>query len=181
MANGLRRSAVLAAKPRSDHSHASAAAKRVAPILHLANVGPTDVVAITFGEMFHVRQRQLLHDQLRGPWLPRRSKQPGMKRYVQVDDPSALAIMRCKFDRAVTGSVLWAIFWRQQSTHPKDSNESVPISIDELVAQTGYVRSTVCLGLAELRDRGILWTDLRGGGAHRKSEYSLTPPDMWLL
>jgi hypothetical protein len=128
-----------------------------------------------------VKERRQLVDELRGPWLPRRSKQPGMNRYVQVDDPTALAMMRCQFDRAVTGSVLWAIFWRQQSTHPKDSNESVPISIKELVAATGYAHSTVCLGLVELRERSILGADPRGGGAHRKSEYSLTPPAMWLL
>jgi hypothetical protein len=135
---------------------------------------------ITFGEIFSERVRRPLLEQMRGPWLPRRSKRPGMPRFVMVDDQTALAIMRCQFDRAVTGFVLWAIFWRQQSTHPKESNASVPISIDELVAQTGYVRSTVYLGLAELRERNILWDDLRGGGAHRKSEYSLTPPEMWL-
>jgi hypothetical protein len=43
---------VSAAKPHSDHSRAPATSKRVVPILRLADVGPDDVVSITFGEPF---------------------------------------------------------------------------------------------------------------------------------
>jgi len=125
-------------------------------------------------------KRRPLLGELRGPWMVRGWTASGDPRFVKVADRVALAIMRCTFAHTVSWPVLWAIFWRQQTRHPHDPDKPVEISIDELVAQTGYRRSTVYLALRELNEREMLVT-VSGGGRHRKSAYQLTDAERWLL
>ncbi len=97
-----------------------------------------------------------------------------------VHDLTALAIMRTHFAHPVTFPVLWAIFWRQQTAQLRDLSKPTPISIEELVQQTGYARSSVFLGLDELKERDMI--DIApGGGRHKRSTYRLTALDRWLL
>ncbi len=172
-----------ATAPRRNLSPAPAAsgAAQIIPLAGVVRAASTFTGTLSFRRSRERKRPRRLLEELRGPWLVRRPvKRTGAPRFVMTEDLPALAMMRCAFAHAATWPVMWAIFWRQQTQHPFDPDMPADISIEEIVAQTGYARSTVYLALGELTDRDML-VILSGGGRRRKSAYGLTDLERWML
>jgi hypothetical protein len=86
------------------------------------------------------------------------------------------AVIASRLTRAVSWAVLLAILWRQRRN--PDPDAPAAISVEDLIAQTGYVRASVYNALRELSVRGMIEIE-SGGGRHHKSSYRMTDHRSW--
>jgi flagellar basal body rod protein FlgC len=86
------------------------------------------------------------------------------------------AVIASGLTRAASWAILLAI--RHHQRRNTDPDAPAAISVEDLIAQTGYVRASVYNALHELSARGMIEIQ-SGGGRHHKSSYRMTDHRSW--